>query len=304
MNFRCEICNYSSNLKNNYNRHLTSNKHKKKVQMQKENNSINLKTNNLTAKDCEMTAKTAKTNKFDCEMTANDCEKTVNTEKTNISCKYECPYCSMEFTRKNNLTIHINKSCKVKNSNNLDYKYLYEMEKKDKEEKMKEFKREKDNLYNQIEKLLEKVGNTNNFTQNIVLNNYGNEDLTHITKSFKHNLLKGPYKMIPKLIEAVHFSKKCPQNKNICLPNKNKPYLKIFHDGTWKYKDKKEGIQELIDINYTRLDNEYTDGDIEFDKDQTKRYMLFKSQVDDENFLKKIEKDIELVLLNQENYKK
>jgi len=299
MHFRCEICNYSSNLKNNYNRHLTSNKHKKKILLQKETITIKSKTNILTAKDCEMTAKNAKTNTFDCEKTAKDCEMTAKTIFTNNQIKYECPYCFMDFTRKNNLSIHINRNCKVKN-NSVDYKYLYEMEKKDKEEKIKSFQREKDSLYNQIEKLLEKVGNTNNFTQNIVLNNYGNEDLTHITKSFKHNLLKGPYKMIPKLIEAVHFSKKCPQNKNICLPNKNKPYLKIFHDGIWKYKDKKEGIQELIDINYTRLDNEYTDGDIEFDKDQNKRYMVFKSQVDDDNLLKKIEKDIELVLLNQE----
>ena len=295
--FRCEACNYNSKLKTNFNRHLTSNKHLKNVKKMKETNSLDPKTNTFCS---QMTPKIAKMSGFCSQMTPNDSQMTPNTEKPKISKEYVCPYCSMVFSRKTNLTRHMFKSCND-NIDLVNYKYLYEMEKKDKEDKMKEFQKEKDNLYKQIEKLLEKVGDTNNFTQNIVLNNYGNEDLTHITKAFKNSLLKGPYTMIPKFIEAVHFSKKCPENKNICLPNKNKPYLKIFHDGTWKYKDKKEGIQELIDINYTRLDNEYSDGEISLDKDQDKRYLIFKSKVnsEEEGTLKKIEKDIELVLLNQ-----
>ena len=35
--FRCEICNFKTNLKNNYNRHLNTKKHKSRVIMLKEN---------------------------------------------------------------------------------------------------------------------------------------------------------------------------------------------------------------------------------------------------------------------------
>ena len=46
----------------------------------------------------------------------------------------------------------------------------------------------------EIEKLLEKVGNTTiNQTQNIILNNYGNEDLSHITDNLKNELPEVDY---------------------------------------------------------------------------------------------------------------
>ena len=45
-----------------------------------------------------------------------------------------------------------------------------------------------------MEKLLEKVGNTTiNQTNNIQLNSYGKEDLSHITDNLKNDLLKIPY---------------------------------------------------------------------------------------------------------------
>ena len=40
-----------------------------------------------------------------------------------------------------------------------------------------------------MDKLLDKVGDTN-IQQNIILNNYGDEDMTHITDSMKLELLK------------------------------------------------------------------------------------------------------------------
>ena len=84
-------------------------------------------------------------------------------------------------------------------------------------------------LYKQIEVLLTKVGNTTiNNTQNIQLNNYGKEDMSHISDTLKTQLLKIPYGMIPKLIEAVHFSDEKPENKNIALTNKNDNKIKIF----------------------------------------------------------------------------
>ena len=91
------------------------------------------------------------------------------------------------------------------------------------EEQKIQFENERKNLYKQIEKLLDKVGNTTNIQSNvkntITLNNYGNENLSHITDSLKTQLVKIPYGMIPKLIEQVHFNDEYPENKNIALTN-------------------------------------------------------------------------------------
>ena len=63
-----------------------------------------------------------------------------------------------------------------------------------------------DKLYKQIEELIKKAGNTtihhgSTITNNTInLNSYGKEDLSHITDSFKTQLIKGPFKMIPKII--------------------------------------------------------------------------------------------------------
>ena len=55
--------------------------------------------------------------------------------------------------------------------------------------------------------------NLRNNTQNIQLNNYGKEDMSHISDTLKTQLLKIPYGMIPKMIEAVHFNDHVLKNK-------------------------------------------------------------------------------------------
>ena len=48
--------------------------------------------------------------------------------------------------------------------------------------------------------------------------------------------------MIPKLIEAVHFNDKKPENKNILLPNKKDKLIKVYKDNKWHYKTKDETL--------------------------------------------------------------
>ena len=42
--------------------------------------------------------------------------------------------------------------------------------------------------------------------------------------------------MIPKMIEAVHFNDKKPENKNIMIVNKKENLLKVYKDKKWIYK--------------------------------------------------------------------
>jgi hypothetical protein len=167
---------------------------------------------------------------------------------------------------------------------------------KEKKELKKEFKK-------QIEILLTKVGNTTNNinnTQNIQLNSYGKEDLEHITDSMKTQLLKIPYGMIPKMIEAVHFNNDKPENNNIAFTNKRENKIKVYSGDKWIYKDKDEIIYDLIDGKYFILDNHY-DSVVESLNMTTKTtYEKFRTFFDknDKIVHDQIKKDCEFVLLN------
>ena len=138
-----------------------------------------------------------------------------------------CDNCGKEFSRKDNLKRHMDTRCKsqkVLDCDKVDYKEMFYLMKGELEKEKQEFKK-------QISILLEKVGNTTNHitnTQNIQLNSYGNEDLSHISESLKTKLIKMPFGMIPKMIEAVHFNDERPENKNIALTNKKDNKIMVF----------------------------------------------------------------------------
>ena len=127
---------------------------------------------------------------------------------------------------------------------------------KNKDKIIKQLKSEKHELYKKMDTLLDKVGDTTiNTTHNIQLNNYGNEDLSHLTHSLKTELLSGPFGMIPKMIEAVHFNDEKPENKNIIITNSRDNKLKIYKNNKWVYKDKSETLNDLVDNKYFMLDS-------------------------------------------------
>tara|TARA_B110000967_G_C18843253_1_gene540555 strand:- start:717 stop:1271 length:555 start_codon:yes stop_codon:yes gene_type:complete len=156
-----------------------------------------------------------------------------------------------------------------------------------------------------INKLIDKVGTTNittnNIQNNIQLNNYGKEDISYITDTMKSNLLKGPYNMIPKLIEHVHFNDNKPENQNILYPNKKENKIKIFKDNKWIYKDKQEVLNDLIDGKYFILDSHYENVlKDKFNKYNKKIYETFRDLFDDKDVTlhEQLKKDCELMLLN------
>jgi len=167
----------------------------------------------------------------------------------------------------------------------------------------KKMEKEKKELRKQIEILLTKVGNTTNNinnTQNIQLNSYGKEDLEHITDKMKTQLLKIPYGMIPKMIEAVHFNNDKPENNNIAFTNKRENKIKVYSGDKWIYKDKDEIIYDLIDGKYFILDNHY-DSVVESLNMTTKTtYEKFRTFFDENDKIlhDQLKKECEFVLLN------
>ena len=80
----CELCNFSTNLKSNYNRHILTSKHKKKNAILEHFKTINQKKNeNLTTNDHKMTTN-------DHNLTTNDhnCGQKLPKSKSNFKCNY------------------------------------------------------------------------------------------------------------------------------------------------------------------------------------------------------------------------
>ena len=217
-------------------------------------------------------------------MTQNDPKMT----RKNLARKFSCDFCNSKFTthaHKRRHELHRCKENKVKEIQTI-----------------KLLKEEKKILYNQIDKLIDKAGNTtiNNQLNNISLNNYGKEDLSHITDSFKSDLLKIPFGMIPKMIEAVHFNPVKPENNNIALPNKKEKTIKIFSGNKWIYKDKEDVINDLLDGKYFIMDTFYDKVAHNMNSFHTHNYQKFKTDFDDcdKELLEKLKKQCELILLN------
>jgi len=187
----------------------------------------------------------------------------------------------------------------------MSYKKLFIESKQQMEKEKKELKiqmeKEKKELRKQIEILLTKVGDTTiNNTQNIQLNSYGKEDMDHITDTMKTKLLKIPYGMIPKMIEAVHFNNDKPENKNIAFTNKKENKIKVYSGDKWIYKDKDEIIYDLIDGKYFILDNHYDSICENMSMTSKTTYEKFRTFFDknDKILHDQIKKDCEFVLLN------
>ena len=91
------------------------------------------------------------------------------------------------------------------------------------------------------------------------MNNFGSEDTSHITEEFMFRLLKVPHDMIPRMVQAIHFNKDKPENKNIMITNKKENMVKVVENGQWVCKAKEEALFDLVDGKYYMLDSFYND---------------------------------------------
>ena len=209
--------------------------------------------------------------------------------------EFICQTCKSSFSTKSNLQRHKNQNCSGNKINETEiYKTMLL-------EQQKVFNEERKLIYNHIDNLLQRVGNTTiNQTNNIQINSYGNEDLSHITDNLKTQLLNIPFGMIPKLIEYVHFSSDKPENKNIVLANKNDNKIKIFSQGKWVYRNKNETIHNLVDEKYYLLDSHFDSTKNTLDSKTVLKYDSFRKEYDNNTgeLLKKLKQDCELTLLN------
>ena len=150
-------------------------------------------------------------------------------------------------------------------------------------------------LRSQIELLIKEKGNTYNYSQNIIIQPFGKENLAHIKSQYVKDLIQtSPVKCIPRLLKAIHFNEEHKENQNIKIPNKKQALAQIFNGTDWVYKDKKDTIDNMTNKAYGIINEHYT-GDSSYMDDFKKQY-----ENEDKEVLKKVVKETEVMILNNQ----
>ena len=166
--------------------------------------------------------------------------------------KYSCLYCNKVLSRSDSLQRHMT-ICKKKKECEIITLHNKDIEIEEKNQQIKELEEKIKTRGN-----TNIINNTNNtITNNIHINNYGDENLKHLRSKDFANLLTGIYNAVPKLIEKIHFDPEHPENQNIKYTNRKQPYLKVMKDDKWQLVNKKNEVLDLIDNKYFMLKEKY-----------------------------------------------
>jgi hypothetical protein len=301
--YECIECNYNTRLKGDYIRHLSTKKHHKN--METKTSLCEKIPYQDSTKVAQMSTKNIKKHKQVAQMST----KVAQNQPDPI----ECEYCAKEFKTKANLRRHIRNYCQEK-------------KKMDAESSIKD--KQIEILQEQVSKLMDKVGNTTiNNTQvhnkigkidniqqqsnvqqthniqqnnNVQLNCFGKENLSMLTDDIKQEFIKGPFKMMPKLMEMIYFNKKYPENHNMKLVNKNKDIMKIKDKDGWKLVDKNETVDYILEDKNYEVDSYYDNNAEEFSQFVKKTYKNFRRLFDsrDKELWKQIKRDVDFLLWN------
>ena len=270
--YECKICNYKTKIRNQLTRHHNTLKHKRNVEI------YNLK----NVEENTSLIISSKFTHFPSKVPQISSKNSLENEKTECKKKYRCEYCNKGYTRKDNLKRHLANGCTEKSK----------------------LKDENEKLHLIIEEQKGKIDNMvcqNNIQiNNINMNIFGKENLDMVTDDVKKELIKGPFKMMPRLVEMIYFNKKYPENHILKLVNKNKEILKIHKNKGWELVDKNETIDYILeDKNYT-VDNFYDTNTEIFSKMVKQTYENFRKMFDnrDKELWKQIKRDVDLLLWN------
>ncbi len=208
-----------------------------------------------------------------------------------------CKYCNKSFTRKSGLIKHLNICLKKKDTELLINNQNEEIIKMKKEiDELKNFKIQTQN--NTTNNTCNNTSNNNshnntNMSKNIIINNYGDENIKHLKYKDYVDILSSKYMCVPNLIEKIHFDSEHPENQNIKYTNKKEPYLKIMKNNKWQFVNKKNELLNLIDDKCFILKEKY------YKILEKKKYNITENQREKiEEFMEKYKEDDKQVMLD------
>uniref|UniRef100_A0A6C0KLX1 C2H2-type domain-containing protein n=1 Tax=viral metagenome TaxID=1070528 RepID=A0A6C0KLX1_9ZZZZ len=272
LKYNCEWCNFHTNLKGDFSRHLKTNKHKESTKSQP---LVNLKS----------TFSQPKVNLFD--------EKQPHL--------FQCKYCSKNFKFKQSMYKHIKYTCK-KNKDE-DLKELARLF-NEKQKQLNIQGKQMEKMQKQIDKLTNKLqiqninqGTIHN-TINIQLLNHMDTDYSHLTHNDYMACMKSCNTCVKTLIEKVHFNPEKPENMNIFLSNIKGKYVMVYKDNEWQIHDKKDQVDGLYDYNEMVLEKWYDDYKDKYPEiiNSFQRYLNNK---DENDVLNKVKDEILIMFYNK-----
>ena len=204
-------------------------------------------------------------------------------ELIEIPMEIKCEFCNKLFMTKETLEHHAKNTCKMKD--------------KIKDEEIKKLKEE----VNFLKKNKNTIINNQN-TINIYINNYEDTDLDKLTDKIYNKIISGTdelYQIIPRMIKEIHFNPKMPENHNIYISNKNRnnKYLQVYRNKHWEIERKDAEISNLINDKETNLSDWICEKGEKY-PEAKEIFGEYLEQKHDEDTIKMVKEDVELVLYN------
>jgi hypothetical protein len=249
-----------------------------------------------------------------CKSICNDNKAQKNAQKAGKNSRNEeekaffCDNCNKYFLKKYNCERH-QKTCKIKNNENLEKLYkelLKEMKKQNKEIKMLKEQLYKPKTETKIN--AKNICNNNNINSNNTTNNnfvnivaFGKEDIKYISKQEWIKLLNMKYMSVKGLIEKIHFNDKYPENSNVYISNLKDNYAMFYNGNKWIIETKNEVISNLIDTKTEHLENKFFEIINDLPKIVKQKFKEFLENNDDDSYLNNLKNEIKLMLYNKKN---
>jgi uncharacterized Zn-finger protein len=282
---RCECCKYTTDKRFNYEKHLSSERHR------------------LIEKSQQNQLPTTQKQHIDNPKTTIELEK--------VATEFTCKYCDQQFRFRQSMNRHIKYTC-TKNKDE-DLKELVrlmniQMEQQKNEfisqlqTQKQEFSKKIDSQSKQIDKLMGKLEihgsfNTTNNIQNINLLAYRATDVSHLTDDDYRRCIKKVNHCVRNMIEKVHFNPSKPENMNIYISNIKDKYIMVYDGLNWNLANKKDEIDRLYEEKEMMLE-EWLESNPE--KELKEKFMKYLNNKESDECLNRIKEEIKLMLYNNQ----
>ena len=287
MRFCCNVCEYMTDIKANYNKHLLSQKHK-------------LKLENLHAK-CIDTKSISSTLESKSKVSLGK-SKVSPFENVEVSSEiildenvnpFECKYCGQQYKHKQSVTKHIKYSC-TKNKTE-DLTELVRLLNKQLQNQTKQLETQQ----KQIDKLMGKleINGSFNTTINMNLLNYNETDTSHLTDEDYRKCIRNASRCVLRMIEKVHFNPDKPENMNLYISNMKDKYMMMYKDNKWMLTDKTQ-LGSVYDDKEELIKEWFNEKN---DSEMIKYFNRYLNLKEDDKEMQLINEEIKLMMFNNKN---
>jgi uncharacterized C2H2 Zn-finger protein len=210
---------------------------------------------------------------------------------------FQCNDCQKNFTTKRSLDRHHKLYCNKSKGTGL-YQIIEKLQNEVAE--LKIYKNDTN-----INNIINSYNNSNNtINNNITINAYGKEDLSHMTDKDYKKIFNKCNSAIPLFIEMVHFNENKPENTNMYISNIKSRFAYIYNGKQWNLMNKDELIDDIYDKKCIILLEKYEDLKDILNDQTIKNFNHFIEKYDSDTMKENVLNRIELLLYNNRIFAK